>query len=96
MAESFRGIERDADEYTVSSDSSDATTSVGGIGALSGKAIQSLGEATLRAAEHLITKGKIHTIESTLKRDPANWPLSVMADLLELQRYDHPRCSFSI
>lgn len=95
--EDFYEIERQAEVCTVAESATSATTTVYGIGALSGKAIQSLGEAAIRGAEHILTKAKMRSIESILKhKDPANWPLSVMADLLELQRYGYLNCAFQI
>lgn len=71
-------------------DSASSTSTVWGPGTLSGKAIKSLGEASLRGVEKLIIRWKLARINATLPQAHRNIDATSLAksydDLLELSR----------
>ncbi|KAL0573435.1 hypothetical protein V5O48_008529 [Marasmius crinis-equi] len=84
------------DTYQTDETESSATT-VWGPGTLSGKAIKSLGEASLRGLDHLIIRWKLARINSDLAKSNASTGTSsfsdeklerIWDDLLELSRLD--------
>ncbi len=86
----FEGVAHEAEEYSVSTTESSNASSYYGIGALSGRWIQYVGEAALRGAERMTTAVKLRNIEHDLKHgDPSQWKRQTMETLLEFQRYVH-------
>ncbi|KAF9269060.1 hypothetical protein L218DRAFT_417445 [Marasmius fiardii PR-910] len=85
-----------SDTYQTDVTESSATT-VWGPGTLSGKAIKSLGEASLRGLDHLVIRWKLSRINSDLSKSNAASSSSLLSveklekicdDLLELSRLD--------
>lgn len=76
-------------------DSGSSATTVWGPGTLSGRAIKTLGEASLRGVEKLIVRWKLAKINSSLPQKNANSHSTpslektekIYDDLLELSRY---------
>ncbi|KAF7790951.1 hypothetical protein EIP86_001910 [Pleurotus ostreatoroseus] len=83
----FEGVAHEAEEYSVSTSESSSNGSYYGIGYLSGRWIQYIGEVALRGAERMGTAVKLRNIEHELKHEPpSRWKPQTMETLLEFQR----------
>ncbi|KAJ3555389.1 hypothetical protein NM688_g2605 [Phlebia brevispora] len=87
--DSFRGVEDDAAAWTVSDSTSSSESASYGLGYLSGKWIQLLGEKALRGAERMSTGWKLRKIEADVRtKVPSQWQPDLIKELLEYQRVD--------
>lgn len=87
----FEDVAHEAEGYSVSTTESSDASSYYGIGTLSGRWIQYIGEVALRGAERMSTAMKLRNIEHELKHDdPSHWKRQTMEILLEFQRCVHP------
>lgn len=86
--EPYEDIARDADEYSISHSASHSQTTVG-LGMVSGRAIQAVGELALRGIAVINITVTLRRIASRVRRVSAQGKLASrdVHDLLELQRY---------
>ena len=84
----FNELDDDAGSLAPSVGTSTDAGTIDGLGSLAGRMIQSFGEVTIRGVENVHTHVKLSHIESVVKnKDPSQWTVAAMAELLELQRY---------
>lgn len=79
-------VAADADLLSISSRTQSSRETIVGLGSLSGKAIQAVGEFALRGVGGVYIRGRLRTIGSQIRSSSGSVPIQVIEDLLELQR----------